>query len=259
MKFCRFISSVGGASVPRYGILEGEKVQEISAAPWTEWSGTGRSFPRTSVRLLAPVEPRKIVCVGRNYSAHAAELGNDVPKEPLIFLKPPTSIVGPSDAIVLPSYSRRVEHEGELGLVIGRKCSHLNDQENPLDYVLGYTCVNDVTARDLQKADVQFTRAKGFDTFCPTGPYIESELHPGDLLVEALVNGEVRQSGRTSLMVFPPPFLVRWISRMMTLEPGDLIATGTPSGVGPLVEQDVVDIRIGGIGVLSNPVHAPMA
>ena len=259
MKFCRFISSAGGASVPRYGILEGEKVQEISATPWTEWSGTGRSFPRTSVRLLAPVEPRKIVCVGRNYSAHAAELGNDVPKEPLIFLKPPTSIVGPSDAIVLPKYSRRVEHEGELGLVMGRKCAHLNDHENPLDYVLGYTCVNDVTARDLQKADVQFTRAKGFDTFCPTGPYIESELHPGDLLVEALVNGEVRQSGRTSLMVFPPPFLVRWISRMMTLEPGDLIATGTPSGVGPLVEQDVVDIRIGGIGVLSNPVHAPMA
>ena len=259
MKFCRFISSALGASVPRYGILEGEKVQEISATPWTEWSGTGRSFPRTSVRLLAPVEPRKIVCVGRNYSAHAAELGNDVPKEPLIFLKPPTSIVGPSDAIVLPSYSRRVEHEGELGLVMGRKCAHLNDHENPLDYVLGYTCVNDVTARDLQKADVQFTRAKGFDTFCPTGPYIESELHPGDLLVEALVNGEVRQSGRTSLMVFPPPFLVRWISRMMTLEPGDLIATGTPSGVGPLVERDVVDIRIGGIGVLSNPVHAPMA
>ncbi len=259
MKFCRFISSARGASVPRYGILEGEKVQEISATPWTEWSGTGRSFPRTSVRLLAPVEPRKIVCVGRNYSAHAAELGNDVPKEPLIFLKPPTSIVGPSDAIVLPSYSRRVEHEGELGLVMGRKCAHLNDHENPLDYVLGYTCVNDVTARDLQKADVQFTRAKSFDTFCPTGPYIESELHPGDLLVEALVNGEVRQSGRTSLMVFPPPFLVRWISRMMTLEPGDLIATGTPSGVGPLAEGDVVDIRIGGIGVLSNPVHALIA
>ena len=259
MKFCRFISSAGGASVPRYGILEGEKVQEISATPWTEWSGTGRSFPRTSVRLLAPVEPRKIVCVGRNYSAHAAELGNDVPKEPLIFLKPPTSIVGPSDAIVLPSYSRRVEHEGELGLVMGRKCAHLNDHENPLDYVLGYTCVNDVTARDLQKADVQFTRAKSFDTFCPTGPYIESELHPGDLLVEALVNGEVRQSGRTSLMVFPPPFLVRWISRMMTSEPGDLIASGTPSGVGPLAEGDVVDIRIGGIGVLSNPVHALIA
>jgi len=261
MKFCRFISSAGGASsaFPRYGILEGENVQEISAAPWTEWRGTGRSFPLTSARLLAPVEPKKIVCVGRNYSAHAAELGNDVPKEPLIFLKPPSSIVGPSDAIVLPKYSQRVEHEGELGLVIGRKCAHLNDQENPLDYVLGYTCVNDVTARDLQKADVQFTRAKGFDTFCPTGPHIESQLHPGDLQVEALVNGEVRQSGRTSLMVFPPPFLVRWISRMMTLEPGDLIATGTPSGVGPLVERDVVDIRIGGIGVLSNPVHAPIA
>jgi len=261
MKFCRFDSSPGDASpaVSRYGVLAGENVQEISAAPWTEWGGTGRSFPLTSVRLLAPVEPRKIVCVGRNYSAHAVELGNDVPREPLIFLKPPSSIVGPSSAIVLPKYSQRVEHEGELGLVIGRKCSHLNDQENPLSYVLGYTCVNDVTARDLQKADVQFTRAKGFDTFCPAGPHIESELHPGDLLVEALVNGEVRQSGRTSLMVFPPAFLVRWISRMMTLEPGDLIATGTPGGVGPIVAGDVVDVRIAGIGVLSNPVHAPIA
>src|SRR6266704_4037420 len=144
MKFCRFISSAGGASVPRYGILEEEKGQEISAAPWTEWSGTGRSFPRTAVRLAAPVEPRKIVCVGRNYSAHAAELGNDVPKEPLIFLKPSTSIIGPADAIVLPKYSQRVEHEGELGLVIARSCSHLSDHEDALSYVLGYTCVNDI-------------------------------------------------------------------------------------------------------------------
>ena len=261
MKFCRFIFSTEGASVavPRYGSLDGENVQEISAAPWTEWGGTGRSFPLSSVRLLAPVEPRKIVCVGRNYSAHAAELGNDVPKEPLIFLKAPTSVIGPADAIVLPKYSQRVEHEGELGLVIGRKCSHLNDQENPLSYVMGYTCMNDVTARDLQKADVQFTRAKGFDTFCPTGPHIESELRPDDLLVETIVNGDVRQSGKTSLMVFPPAFLVRWISRMMTLEPGDLIATGTPAGVGPIAAGDVVDVRIAGIGVLRNPVHPPIA
>jgi 2-keto-4-pentenoate hydratase/2-oxohepta-3-ene-1,7-dioic acid hydratase in catechol pathway len=261
MRFCRFISSQpsGGSALPRYGTVNGDSVQEISAAPWSEWSATGQSFALTAVRLTAPVTPTKIVCVGRNYAAHAAELGNNVPKEPLIFLKPPTSIVGPSEAIVLTKYSQRVEHEGELGLVIGRRCSHLNDREDALSYVLGYTCVNDVTARDLQKSDVQFTRAKGFDTFCPVGPYIESELSPEDLSVETLVNNEVRQSGRTSLMVFPPAFLVRWISRMMTLEPGDLIATGTPAGVGPLTAGDVVNVRIEGIGVLRNPVHAAIA
>jgi 2-keto-4-pentenoate hydratase/2-oxohepta-3-ene-1,7-dioic acid hydratase in catechol pathway len=261
MKFCRFLPVAEGpdSRLPRYGLLDRDRVQEISAPPWTEWSGTGRSFPLPSIRLLAPVEPRKIVCVGRNYSAHAAELGNDVPQEPLIFLKPPTAIIGPSDAIVLPKYSQRVEHEGELGLVIGRKCSHLTDQDDALSHILGYTCVNDVTARDLQKADVQFTRAKGFDTFCPVGPHIESELKPDDLLVETLVNGELRQSGRTSLMVFPPAFLVRWISRMMTLESGDLIATGTPAGVAQIVGGNVVDVRIAGIGVLSNPVHASLA
>jgi 2-keto-4-pentenoate hydratase/2-oxohepta-3-ene-1,7-dioic acid hydratase in catechol pathway len=261
MKFCRFTSPAGGAGslVPRYGILAGEAVQEISAPPWTRWDTMGRSFSLASVRLLAPVEPRKIVCVGRNYSAHAAELGNDVPKEPLIFLKPPTSLIGPSEAIVLNKYSRRVEHEGELGLVIGRRCAHLQDQDDALGYLLGYTCVNDVTARDLQKSDVQFTRAKGFDTFCPTGPHIESDLLPDDLLVETLVNGQVRQSARTSLMVFRPAFLVRWISRMMTLEPGDLIATGTPAGVGPLVSGDTVEVRIGGIGVLRNPVQPSIA
>jgi 2-keto-4-pentenoate hydratase/2-oxohepta-3-ene-1,7-dioic acid hydratase in catechol pathway len=257
MKFCRFISSEPAAyASPRYGIVDADAVREISSAPWTEWSATGESFPLTAVRLIAPVAPKKIICVGRNYAAHAAELGNEVPKEPLIFLKPSTAIVGPGEAIVLTKYSQRVEHEGELGLVIGRRCSHLNDHENALSYVLGYTCLNDVTARDLQKSDVQFTRAKGFDTFCPVGPHIESEIHPEDLLVETLVNGEVRQSGRTSLMVYPPAFIVRWISRMMTLEPGDLIATGTPAGVGPLTAGNVVDVRIEGIGVLRNPVHA---
>jgi len=261
MKFCRFSSSAGGGDpdLPRYGILDGDHVQEISAAPWTEWNTTKRSLPFASVRLLTPVEPKKIVCVGRNYAAHAAELGNELPKEPLIFLKPSTSVVGPSEPIVLPEYSQRVEHEGELGLVIGRTCTHLKDDENPLDYVLGYTCVNDVTARDLQKSDVQFTRAKGFDTFCPVGPHIESELRPDNLLVETLVNGETRQSGNTSLMIYSPAFLVRWISGMMTLQPGDLIATGTPAGVGPLVNGDVVEVRIAGIGVLRNPVHSALA
>jgi 2-keto-4-pentenoate hydratase/2-oxohepta-3-ene-1,7-dioic acid hydratase in catechol pathway len=258
MKFCRFISLDGSekAELPRYGILDGDHVQQLVAAPWTAWSTVGKPRPLASVRLLTPVEPGKIVCVGRNYAAHAAELGNEVPKEPLIFLKPSTSVVGPFQAIVLTKYSQQVEHEGELGLVIGRRCSHLKDHENALSYVFGYTCVNDVTARDLQKSDVQFTRAKGFDTFCPVGPHVESEIRPQDLLVETLVNGELRQSGRTSLMVYPPAFIVRWISRMMTLEPGDLIATGTPAGVGPLAGGDVVEVRIEGIGVLRNPVHA---
>jgi 2-keto-4-pentenoate hydratase/2-oxohepta-3-ene-1,7-dioic acid hydratase in catechol pathway len=258
MKFCRFISAAAAAE-PRYGILENEGVREISAPPWNEWSVTGRSAGTKEVRLLAPVEPRKIVCIGRNYAAHAAELGNQVPKDPLIFLKPSTAIVGSSEPIVLPKYSQRVEHEGELGLVVGRRCSHLNDNDDALSYLLGYTCVNDVTARDLQKSDVQFTRAKGFDTFCPVGPHIETQLPSDDLLLETLVNGEVRQSGRTSRMVFSPAFLVRWLSRMMTLEPGDLIATGTPSGVGPLLAGDTVEVRVEGIGVLRNPVHGPIA
>jgi 2-keto-4-pentenoate hydratase/2-oxohepta-3-ene-1,7-dioic acid hydratase in catechol pathway len=259
MKFCRFLSAATASAEARYGILDGDRVKELDASPWAEWGETGNSVPAGEVRLLTPVEPRKIVCIGRNYAAHAAELGNEVPKDPLIFLKPSTAIVGPDEPIVLPKYSLRVEHEGELGLVIGRRCSHLNDDEDSLSYVLGYTCVNDVTARDLQKADVQFTRAKGFDTFCPVGPYIETELRPADLLVETFVNGELRQSGRTSLMAFSPAFLVRWLSRMMTLEPGDLIATGTPSGVGPLLAQDTVEVRIEGIGVLRNPVHGPAA
>lgn len=250
-----------GTAAPRFGILQGDAVAEINAAPWSaeRWAKTGLTFELSNVKLLAPVKPSKIVCVGRNYAAHAAELGNEVPKEPLIFLKPPSSIVGPDDAIVLPKYSSKVEHEGELGLVVGRRASHLPDNDDPLSYLCGYTCVNDVTARDLQKEDVQFTRAKGFDTFCPVGPYIETDLNPGDVPVECRVNGATRQTGRTSLMIFPVEFLVRWISRMMTLEPGDLIATGTPAGVGPLVAGDTTEVCVEGIGVLSNPVHPAQA
>jgi len=259
MKFCRFIAKDSAA--PRFGILDGDAVAEIGAAPWAaaRRDKTGKSFELANVKLLAPVVPSKIVCVGRNYAAHAAELGNDVPKEPLIFLKPPSSIIGPGDAIVLPKYSNRVEHEGELGLVVGRRASHLSDRDNALSYLCGYTCVNDVTARDLQKADVQFTRAKGFDTFCPVGPHIEADLIPADVPVECRVNGAVRQAGRTSLMIFSVEFIVRWISRMMTLEPGDLIATGTPAGVGPLVAGDTTEVTVEGIGVLSNPVHPAQA
>src|SRR5947208_1458089 len=253
MKICRYLmrdASSSDAAPPRYGLIEGESVIEISGPLWAPWLRGSRSSRLADVRLLAPVEPSKIVCIGRNYAAHAAEMGNEVPKEPLMFLKPPSSIIGPEEAIVLTKYSQRVEHEGELALVIGRRCSQLRDTDDALSYVLGYTCLNDVTARDLQKSDVQFTRAKGFDTFCPTGPHIESDLLPDDVLVESLVNGQIRQSGNTSLMVFSPAYLVRWLSRVMTLEPGDLIATGTPAGVGPLVDGDVVEVRIAGIGVL---------
>lgn len=255
MKICRFTAE--DSVDPRFGILEGDSISEIKNAPWSNArpETTGRSLPARSVKWLAPVTPTKIVCVGRNYAAHAAELGNEVPKEPLIFLKPPSAIIGPGDPIILPKYSSKVEHEGELGLVVGKRASHLSDGEDSLSYLCGYTCVNDVTARDLQKADVQFTRAKGFDTFCPVGPYIETGLNPAEVGVECRVNGATRQSGRTSLMIYSVAFLVRWISRMMTLEPGDLIATGTPAGVGPLVAGDTVEVAVEGIAVLSNPVH----
>jgi 2-keto-4-pentenoate hydratase/2-oxohepta-3-ene-1,7-dioic acid hydratase in catechol pathway len=259
MRFCRFVPVDRGVSsaAPLYGILDEYQVSEISGPPWAEWSQASGVWPSASIRYVAPVEPSKIVCIGRNYAAHAAELGNEVPKEPLMFLKPPSSIVGPDQPIVLTRYSQRVEHEGELAIVIGRRCSHLRDSDDALSYVLGYTCLNDVTARDIQKSDVQFTRGKGFDTFCPVGPHIETRLDPTNVLVETRVNGAVRQSGNTSLMIYPCAFLIRWISRMMTLVPGDIIATGTPAGVGPLVASDVVDVSVAGIGVLRNPVHTP--
>jgi 2-keto-4-pentenoate hydratase/2-oxohepta-3-ene-1,7-dioic acid hydratase in catechol pathway len=262
MKFCRFLPlhrELPQTAAAWHGLLEGEQVREITGAPWAQWSrGTG-NWPLSDVRLLAPVAPGKIVCVGRNYAAHAAELGNEVPKEPLIFLKPSSAIVGPDEPIVLTRYSKRVEYEGELAVVIAKRCAHLADAEDVRPYILGYTCLNDVTARDLQKSDTQFDRAKGFDTFCPVGPHIETELDPADVLVETRVNGTVRQSGSSSLMIYPVFFLVRWISRMMTLLPGDVIATGTPAGVGPLVAGDIVEVSITGIGTLRNPVRAPLA
>ena len=257
MKFCRFVPPDAPATAaPLYGVLDDERIAEIIALPWAEWSESGRSWRASAVRLVAPVEPSKIVCIGRNYAAHAAELGNEVPKEPLMFLKPPSSIIGPGEPIVLPSYSQRVEHEGELAIIMARRCSHLSDSDNPFSYVLGYTCLNDVTARDIQKADVQFTRGKGFDTFCPVGPHIETELDVTNTVVETHVNNSLRQSGNTSLMIYPCAFLIRWISRMMTLVPGDVIATGTPAGVGPLLSGDIVEVSASGIGVLRNPVQA---
>jgi 2-keto-4-pentenoate hydratase/2-oxohepta-3-ene-1,7-dioic acid hydratase in catechol pathway len=240
----------------RWGVIADTQVQEISGELAGEWKLSGRTYPLAEIELAVPVEPGKIVCVGRNYREHAAELGNAVPQEPLVFLKPPSSIIGPGEPIVLPAISQRVDHEAELAVVVGRVCAHLGDAQDIRPYIFGYTCLNDVTARDIQKKDQQFTRAKSFDTFCPLGPVIETELDVSDVLVEGFVNGNRRQSGRTSLMNFPVDYLIRWISRMMTLLPGDVIATGTPAGVGSLAPGDVVEVVVDGVGTLRNPVIA---
>ena len=215
---------------------------------------TTTTLPLSEVKLLAPVVPSKIVCVGRNYREHAAELGNKMPDEPLLFLKAPSAVIGSDDKIELPRASQQVEHEGELGVVIGRVARKLAEDEDPLDYVFGYTCVNDVTARDLQRKDVQFTRGKSFDTFCPAGPWIETELDPANATVTTRLNGEIKQQGNTADMAFPVAFLIRYISEIMTLYPGDLIATGTPAGVSKMKDGDVVEVEVAGIGVLRNQV-----
>lgn len=208
---------------------------------------------KIELKTLKP--PSKIVCVGRNYAEHAKELGNEVPKDPLLFLKAPSALIANGEAIVIPPQSNQVEHEGELAVVIGRTCKHLGDGDDPLNYVLGFTCLNDVTARDIQRKDVQFTRGKSFDTFCPVGPFVETELDVSDIRVTTRVNGEVKQNGRTSQMVFPVDFLIRYISNQMTLIEGDIIATGTPSGVSKLEPGDVCEVEIEGIGILRNPVE----
>lgn len=207
------------------------------------------------IDIPADFSPSKIICVGRNYAEHAAELGNEVPKEPLLFLKAPSALIRDNEPIVIPPQSQQVEHEGELAIIIGRDCKDIGDDENPFQYVRGYSCLNDVTARDIQRKDVQFTRGKSFDTFCPIGPWIETELDVSDLRVTCSVNGDLRQDGRTSQMVFPVEFLIRYISRQMTLKAGDVIATGTPSGVSRLNSGDVCTVEIEGIGVLSNTVR----
>ena len=199
--------------------------------------------------------PSKIICVGRNYAEHAAELGNEVPKEPLLFLKAPSALIRDSEDIIIPSQSQQVEHEGELAVIIGRYCKDLTYNEDAFEYVRGYTCLNDVTARDIQRKDVQFTRGKSFDTFCPIGPVIETDLDVSDIRVICSVNGETRQDGRTSQMVFTVDFLVRYISHQMTLQAGDVIATGTPSGVSKLSPGDVCEVTVEGIGTLRNTVR----
>lgn len=206
------------------------------------------------INIEADFVPSKIVCIGRNYAEHAAELGNEVPAEPLLFLKAPSALIRNGDAIIIPQQSQQVEHEGELAVVISKTCKGLTETDDWRQYVLGFTCLNDVTARDLQRKDGQFARAKSFDTFCPIGPHIESELDVSDIHIATRVNGVVKQSGKTSQMVFPVDFLIRYISNMMTLCAGDVIATGTPSGVSRMKSGDVCEVEIEGIGMLKNPI-----
>lgn len=251
MKLCRF-EHRGKISI---GCWEGDRIRVCRGELPGRYELSAATLGADEVRLLAPLSPGKIIGIGRNYAQHARELGNVPPEaEPLIFLKPPSSIIAAGDPILLPASSQRVDHEGELGVVIGNVARDLNDEDDPLRCVLGFSCVNDVTARDLQKKDVQFTRAKGFDTFCPFGPWIETELDPSRLKIETRVNGQIRQSGNTADMLFPVARLIRFLAGIMTLWPGDLIATGTPAGVGPLAGGDLVEVEIEGIGILKNPV-----
>jgi 2-keto-4-pentenoate hydratase/2-oxohepta-3-ene-1,7-dioic acid hydratase in catechol pathway len=239
-----------------YGILEGEEIFPVRETPFSETSKTGEHFPLSDVNLLAPCEPSKIIALALNYQDHAAEFGRQVPEEPLIFLKPSTSVIGPETDIIYPQMSRRVDYEAELAVIIAQT-AHRVVEEKALEYVLGYTCFNDITARDLQKKDGLFTRAKGFDTFAPMGPWIETGTDdPDNLIVEAFLNGEQRQHSSTNNMVFGVRRLISFISHVMTLLPGDVIATGTPAGVGPMRPGDVVEVRVENIGTLRNRVVA---
>ena len=258
MKLCRFVPFEETArGEARAGIIEGEIVAEIRGEPWAPGERTGQRWRCDAIRLLAPSTPTKIVCVGRNFAAHASELGNELPKEPLIFLKPPSSIIAPGEKIVLPSVSKRVDFEGELAIIMGRRCGRPPAGEDVNSYIAGYTCLNDVTARDLQKPDGQWWRAKGCDTFCPFGPVLDTELNPG-ATVETFVNGIRKQFGSISDWIFSPNVIIRWIAQVMTLEPGDVVAMGTPEGVGPLSSGDTVEVVVTGIGTLRNTVTASM-
>jgi 2-keto-4-pentenoate hydratase/2-oxohepta-3-ene-1,7-dioic acid hydratase in catechol pathway len=263
MKYCRF--QLDGRE--QYGLVESlagrDEITRILVTPPEEVSGDMEDLPTKRMErvalaeaaLLPPVRPSKIVCVGRNYREHASELGHDIPSEPLIFFKPTSALNSPGGTIRRPRISSRTDYEGELGVVIGRTCYKLGETEDVRPYILGYTAVNDFTARDLQNKDNQWTRAKGFDTFCPVGPLVTDAIDPwAGIGVKTTVNGEVRQDGNTRDFLFPLDAVLRYISQVMTLFPGDLIATGTPQGVGPVVAGDVVEVTVDGVGTLRNPV-----
>jgi 2-keto-4-pentenoate hydratase/2-oxohepta-3-ene-1,7-dioic acid hydratase in catechol pathway len=262
MRIARF--SAGGEV--RYGVADshdetadGElNIAEIAGHPFgpsqDDVKLTGSTYDLADVRLLAPVLPSKVVAIGRNYAEHARETGSEPPSEPLIFLKPSTSVVGPGDVIVRPSgLSERVDFEGELAIIFGRLCRDVPADRVP-EVIFGYTCANDVTARDLQASDGQWTRAKGFDTFCPLGPWIETSIDASDVRLTTTVNGELRQDARTSMLVHDIPTLVSYVTAVMTILPGDVLLTGTPAGIGPLVAGDSVSVSVEGIGTLSNRV-----
>lgn len=235
---------------------EGDRLRLLEGDPLLQPRDRGETIPKEVAHVLCPVHPSKIVCIGRNYREHAAERGKPVPKEPLLFLKPPSALIGPGQPIRHPAWAGRVDHEAELGLVIGREIARPATPQEAAAAIFGVVCVNDVTARELQDKDVQFTRAKGFDTFCPTGPCVATGLDLGALRVACRVNGETRQDGNTRDLIFDPAYLVWYVSRVMTLLPGDIIATGTPAGVSPLQAGDVVEVEVEGVGVLRNPVQS---
>ena len=258
MRIVRFTPPQGSklGSDPHFGVMEDEKtIRAIASDPlYAGIFKEDETFLLEDVRLLAPVIPRsKVVCVGKNYADHAAEMGGEVPEEPIIFIKPNTSVIGPNDIIQWPSSSERIDHEAELAVVISKICKEV-PREKVKDVIFGYTVANDVTARDLQKKDGQWSRAKGFDTFCPIGPWIDTEFVPGSQLVTATVDGELKQSAPLSDMVFDVPFIIEFVTKVMTLLPGDVILTGTPSGIGPMNAGGEVEVAVEGLGSLKNKV-----
>jgi 2-keto-4-pentenoate hydratase/2-oxohepta-3-ene-1,7-dioic acid hydratase in catechol pathway len=269
MRYCKFLSLEHEAPVPRYALVEQREdifwatslmdaPEEDLAAKFAANTHPANAFqpkPLSELHLLAPVTPSKIICIGRNYRDHATELGNEIPKEPLLFFKPPSSVLAPRATIHMPAISKRVDYEGELAIVIGRRCRNLGPTENVRPYIRGYVIVNDVTARDIQKSDGQWTRGKGFDTFCPVGPIVSDEIDPATGSPVTLItrlNDQIKQQGNTADLIFPIAHLLHYITAAMTLEPGDLIPTGTPAGVGPVQPGDKIQIEIDGLGILEN-------
>jgi 2-keto-4-pentenoate hydratase/2-oxohepta-3-ene-1,7-dioic acid hydratase in catechol pathway len=267
MRYCKYVSTENGITLPRYALVEQHNgilwatlpmqapQEDLVARTSAPLASNFEPTLLSELQLLPPVTPSKIICVGRNYRDHAAELGNEVPKEPLLFLKPPSSLLGHKDIVCMPKISNRIDYEGELGIVISRRCHNIGPDEDVRPYIRGYVCVNDVTARDIQKSDGQWTRGKGFDTFCPTGPILSDELDPVEgepITVTTRLNGVVRQLGSTRDMIFPIPYLLRYITAFATLEPGDLIPTGTPAGVGSVQSGDRIQVEVEGLGILEN-------
>jgi 2-keto-4-pentenoate hydratase/2-oxohepta-3-ene-1,7-dioic acid hydratase in catechol pathway len=247
MKIARFL--INGKKY--WGCVEGDYMRLIEGNPFRGIQLGKRKVPLEDVKLLAPVKPNKIILVGLNYKDHAEELGMKIPDEPIIFLKPNTSVIGPEEKILYPPFIKRLDYEAELAIVIRRKCKDIKEEEAK-NYIFGYTCLNDVTARDLQRKDIQWTRSKSFDTFCPIGPWIETDLDPSNLKIRSYLNGELKQDSSTSNFIFSVPYIVSFVSKVMTLQPGDIISTGTPPGVGEMKPGDVIEIEIEGIGKLRN-------